>query len=547
MQQQQTGESQSPSATQSIQMPSLTNNMFTTSADFFRSLQTQGLIVQPPPYDMPVDTNAYVIGPGDVINVGVWGATPLSLNLSVTPEGTLIVPTFGALDVGGKTLAEAKVYTRKKLTEQFKKSNITLTLIYPRSFYVVVAGKVVKPGRYTVTSFDRVDYAFNLANIIPPSLALVKPLPYFSLRKIKLVHSNGKVENVDLLKFFNTGDVQYDPYLTEGDVIEVPEENMQQGSVSISGAVKLAGTFEYVAGENVKGLLVLCQGVNDIADAGNSKLIWLDKSTYHEKPLDLTDTASMEVPVPANGRLVVPVDLLKTRYHIVTIWGEVNTPGIYPIYRDSTKLSDLIDLAGGFTANASLPDSRIMRPASDPYKLKLPSDTISLRYRASGLYTEDIPYLTHELYMKDAYGDVSTDFVELFVQKNENYDPLLQDGDIIMVPKNSNSVYVFGQVVSPGYVSFKSNWSERDYIQAAGGFGDGAETGDVKIIKGATFQWFNASAEEIRAGDFIFVPAQPIVSRFQFWDTASGVLQAVGAVAAVAATIILIVRTANGK
>ncbi len=505
------------------------------------------MLVQPPPYDMPVDTNNYVLGPGDVVNVGIWGATPLSLNLGVNPEGTLIIPTFGELRVGGLTLADAKAYTRKELNEQFKRSNVTLTLIYPRSFYVVVAGKVVKPGRYTATSFDRVDHAFSLANYIPPAQISTTRLPDFSLRKIKLVHSNGKFENVDLLKFFNTGDVQYDPYLSEGDVIEVPEENMQLVTVSVSGAVKLSGTFEYVAGESIKDLLVLCQGLNDIADAKNSKLIWLDKNTYQEELVDLTDSNALKIQVPMDGRLVVPVDISKMHYHAVTIYGEVKTPGIYPVYRDSTKLSDVIGLAGGFTDNASLPDSRIMRPASDPYKLKLPSDTVSLRYRAAGLYTEDIPYLEHELYMKEAYGEVSTDFVKLFVQKDKNYDPLLQDGDVILVPKNSNSVYVFGQVITPGYIAYQPDWTANDYVQAAGGFGSGAEAADMKIVKGGTFQWSEASRERVHPGDFIFVPATPIVSRFQFWDTAAGILEAVGAVASVAATVILIVRTANGK
>ena len=76
--------------------------MFTSSADFFRNLQSQGMLVQPPPYDRQVDTNNYILGPGDILNVGIWGSTPLSLNLAVNPEGTLIIPTFGELEVRGK-------------------------------------------------------------------------------------------------------------------------------------------------------------------------------------------------------------------------------------------------------------------------------------------------------------------------------------------------------------------------------------------------------------------------------------------------------------
>ncbi len=546
-QQQQAGESQTTANTQSIQMPSLTSNMFTTSADFFRNLQTQGLIVQPPPYDVPVDTNSYVVGPGDVLNVGVWGATPLSLNLSVTPEGTIIVPTFGALDIGGKTLADAKAYTRKRLAEQFRKSNITLTLIYPRSFYVMVAGAVKTPGRYVVTSFDRVDRAFLLANAPRNNADTSTAKMHFSLRKIKLVHKDGSTRNVDLLKFYENGNVSDDPYLQGGDAIVVSGEDLKLGSISISGAVKMEGTFEYVPGDKIRDLIELSQGLTSLADSENAKVISWDGKDYQERIVNLANTSSEDQPLSVNSRVVVPIDREKINDYYVTVMGEVQRPGIYPISRDSTKLSGVVNLAGGFTKDASLYDAKIFsRPILSTTE-SISIDTVSLIFRASELYQEDLPYLFQELKMRTDMQEVSTNLVRLFIEKDSTFDRYMRSGDIMYVPRNNGMVYAFGQVVSPGYVVYRSDWNYADYVNSAGGFTDGAETGNVRIIRGGTFQWFAPGETKIEPGDFVFVPRKPIRSRDYAWNFTINLLGTIGAVASIAATVILVVRTVEGR
>ena len=523
--------------------------MFTSSADFFHNLQSQGTIVQPPPYDTPVDTNTYVLGAGDVVNVGIWGATPLTYNMSVTPEGTLIVPTFGELNVGGKTLTDAKAYARKMLGEQFKRSNVTLTLVYPRSFYVMVAGVVRHPGRFVVTSFDRVDHAFLLANA-PRSVADTATAGLdFSLRKIKLVHKDGTTQNVDLLKFFEDGNLLEDPYLQNGDAIVVSRENLQQGSVSISGAVKMQGNFEYVPGDRIKDLLELSQGLTTLADTAEAKVISWDGTGYREHVVDLSDSSALNEPLPVNSRVVVPIDRSKMNYYYVTVIGEVQYPGIYPISMDSTKLTTVIQLAGGFTQYASLGDAKVFsRPTmSTSTDQSISIDTVSLIFRASKLFTEDLPYLMQELKMRTEMQEVSTDFLKLFVEKDSTFNRYMKSGDVIYVPKNTGTVYVFGQVVSPGYVAYRKDWTYSDYIGAASGFTDGAETGSVRIIKGGTFQWFEPGETKIDPGDFVFVPRIPIVSRDYTWNLVTSILTVVGAVASVAATVILVVRTTQGR
>ena len=550
-QQQQTGTGilQSPYSEtgQLSAMKSQTTSMFTSSSDLYRNLQTQGVTIQPSPYDASVDTNTYVLGPGDLLNVGVWGATPTSYTLSVTPEGTLVIPLFGVLKVGGMTLAEAKAVARKRLGEQFKKAEVTLTLVYPRSFYVVIAGEVKTPARYIATAFDRVDRVFTLSNLRLSTSDSSAPPP-FSLRKIKLIHNDGTTQNVDLLKFYQAGDVSADPYLRQGDAIVVPLEDFAQGSLSISGAVKMQGTYEYVPGDRLRDLLEICQGVTSVADSARVEVFAYNGEKYEEKIVDLKDTSALDLPLPSNSRVVVPIDRKKMNNYYVWVTGEVRAPGIYPISPDSTKLSEMIGMAGGFTRWASLPDAVIYRTSepnvTSPSRQPYPSWFVN---RATDISAEALGYASNELNMRAGSEVVSTDFVKLFADKDEKYDCYLQSGDSIFVPQSLRAVYVFGQVKYPGYVAYHVGWSYSDYVSAAGGVTEGAEEGDTKILKHGTYQWYNPGETHLESGDLVFVPRVSIKPELYSWNLIKDIIGTVGSVASIALTAILVIRTAQGK
>lgn len=521
--------------------------MFTTSADLFRNLATQGVTIQPPPYDAAVDTNEYVLGPGDLVNIGIWGATPLSYTLSITPEGTAVIPTYGILRLGEMTLAKAKAYARKKLSEQFKKAEITLTLVYPRDFYVVVAGQVKTPARYRATSFDRVDRVFTLANLPVNANDTTSP-PHFSLRRIKLIHSNGMTQKVDLLKFYQSGDVSDDPYLQQGDAIVVPEENFTVGSISISGAVRMSGTYEYVAGDRIKDLLEISQGLNSLADSTGAEVFLWNGHGYTERTVDLRDSSALNMPLPVNSRVVIPIDRNKVNNYYVWVNGEVRVPGIYPILPDSTKLSDVIKMAGGFTRWASLEGAVVYRTNQpDAFYPARPSEPSWFVNRATGINAEALYYASSELGMRSGKEIVSTDFVKLFADKDEKYDCTLRSGDSIFIPQSQRAIYVFGQVKYPGYVDYRGGWVYSDYISAAGGYTEGAEEENVRILKHGTYQWYKPGETNLDPGDLVFVPRVSIKPELYSWNLFKDIIGTIGSVASIALTAILVIRSAQGK
>jgi protein involved in polysaccharide export with SLBB domain len=521
--------------------------MFTSSAQLFQSLQGGGVSVQPPPYDSPVDTNRYVLGPGDMVNLGVWGATPITQTLSVTPEGTLVFPPFGVLTVGGMSIAAANDYVQKELGKQFKHAVITLTLVYPRSFYIFAAGSVRHPSRYTANAFERVDKVFYQSNLAV-SISDSMPVPNFSLRKIRLVHSDGRTEKVDLLKFYQAGDVSEDPFVNPGDAIVVPKEDFFDGNVIITGAVRMPGMYEYVPGDRFRDLLEISQGLTSIADSSKVKLYVWNQSQYVEKTIDLTDTSALNLPLTPYARIVVPIDRKKINNDYVWVTGEVRAPGIYPISPDSTKLSELISMAGGFTRWASLPDAVVYRTrepnAFTPSRQPFPSWFVS---RATNLNAEAVGYASDELNMRAGNEIVSTDFVKLFADRDEKFDCFLQSGDSIYVPQTRRAIYVFGQVKYPGYVEYRAGWSYSDYISAAGGIKGGAEEGSIMILKHATYQWYKPGDTHLEPGDLVFVPRVSIKPELYSWNLFKDIIGTIGSVASIALTAILVIRTAQGK
>ncbi|HRS01452.1 MAG TPA: hypothetical protein P5545_02760, partial [Bacteroidota bacterium] len=105
---------------------------------------------------------------------------------------------------------------------------------------------------------------------------------------------------------------------------------------------------------------------------------------------------------------------------------------------------------------------------------------------------------------------VSCDFVEIFNNNNKQLDPRLQNGDIIYIPLQPTQVYVFGQVVNPGFVDYVPNRTMEYYISKAGGYASGAQKSRARIIRGRNLIWVEAKNDTyVYAGDNVYVPREP--------------------------------------
>ncbi len=498
------------------------------------TLPQPSLSLQALPLEDAVDAEKYVLGAGDVIEISIFTLTPITFRTTVSADGALTLPNVGAVAVSGKTLASVKPELVSQLSKQYKSSSVAITLQRPRNFLVTVTGAIRTPGKHIVSSVDRVDKAVLLANAPPvenanlaPTLQTEKlnsdrlsvrlypnyaPLLQPSLRRIKMHRKSGEVVECDLIRFFMTGDNSMNPMLQEGDEIVVPNLAVESvEKVGIYGAVQIPGLHEYSPFDSLTTLFNIAQGATPTADLENVQLVRRTASGFQTLRINVGDILSKrapDLPLLPNDRIQVPEKKM-TKIGNVTIKGEVRFPGYFAIEEGKTTLKEVIKLAGGFTEQALLNGAKIYRKpraedpnAKEPIAITDPGFERARILRGSNLNPEEAQTFDIDYNARRNY--VSVDFREVF-EKGSAKDVLLQDGDVMLIPKDDQTVYVFGQVERPGFVKYVKGWNIRDYLNAVGGE-TSESTGDIKVLKANGDEWKTPSDTEIESGDWIIVP-----------------------------------------
>ena len=467
-----------------------------------------------PALEGPVDPGKYFVGPSDVLSVNIWISPPLNFSLTVTPEGTLIVPTVGEIQVADLTLGEAKKKVIAEIKKKYLAGNPSVTLLNPRQITVTVAGAVRYPGKYILYATDRADKAVSEANKITEANKLFQinnlsalEERFQSKRNIRLTRRSGEVIHVDIPKYYATRDVQYNQMLRGGDEVFVPRIDSKKNVFGVYGGVNVQGSFELVEGEHLLDALQLAFGLTARAKADSILLYRYDVETgrqiitVHDFHNMMNDTLR-NTAIVAGDRIVVQERPDVRENYKVTVDGEVKYPGTYPLSKDITKLSTVIEWCGGFTEYASLANAQVYRATVSREDVEL-EKLLSLRGNIS---VEDSSYYLIESELHIRHEVVNVDFKKLFVDKNSAEDVYLKDGDFVSVPSIRKTIYVFGQVTNPGNVPFVPDQGYEYYVQKCAGFTDNARKGDVMIIKRSTHQWLVPSETKIEEGDYVWIP-----------------------------------------
>lgn len=503
-------------------------------------------IIQPPgiALESTIHPERYFVGPSDIIAVNIWLSPPLSFNLTVTPEGTLIIPTVGEIQVSDMTLAEAKSRVLGEIRKKYITAAATMTLVRPRPIVVTVTGNILNAGLYTLTAIDRADRALAHANTptrLQTSSDLRRILNEMSTRNIVLKHKDGSTSRVDIDKFLATKDDVWNPYLREGDIVIVPAKNMRKNVIGVYGEVNVPGRYEYVRGDSIKDALRIAQGFTRLAIRDSIEFVRLnlEGTSLSRQIIDgmkLLQGVIPDIALEPGDRIIVRTRADLREDYRVTITGEVLYPGIYPISKETTLLSEVIASAGGFTQFADLKSAEVYRRSISPGDA-----TVEMLLSArGGVPEEDSLYYFTETNLRLQKEIVSVDFEKLFIEKDVTEDIILQSEDYINVPSLKKTVYVFGQVVSPGHVPFARKQGVSYYIEKAGGYTDRARSGDVKIIKAKTKQWLDPGDTVIEDGDYIWVPKEidrPLIYYTTIVSHLATILSAVVGIAIVAATV----------
>lgn len=111
-----------------------------------------------------VAENAYLINPGDVLQVFVWNEESLNREVLVRPDGLVSLPMAGEVLVANSTPSQVSLQIAKALGHFMKdEPQVTVSMLNVNGNKIYVLGKVARPGEYVVNHKTDVMQALALA------------------------------------------------------------------------------------------------------------------------------------------------------------------------------------------------------------------------------------------------------------------------------------------------------------------------------------------------------------------------------------------------
>ena len=378
----------------------------------------------------------YVLGPGDQLVVDIYGAAQESMTLTVSPDGDIVIPDFGPVQVSGLTVSAAQARIRSRVGSYFTTSEIKASLGQTRTIMVNVMGEVRTPGTYTLSAFATVFHALYQAGGIN-SLG--------TLRNIKVFRQGRQISVVDVYEFILNGRLSGNVRLQDNDVIQV---GTYESIVEIDGRVKRPMAYEMRRSESLATLLRYSGGFTGDAFRKLVRVLRTSeelKSVYNVEEFEFSDFR-------LDDGDVVTVDSVYDRFkNMVEVKGAVFRPGLYHLGGKVSGVRSLIDICSGLTEEAMTTRAVLRRMK---------------------------PNRTQEVLSVNLEG----------ILDGTSPDVPLQNEDVLFIPtlaehQNLRTLTIDGEVIFPGIYEYADNMTIEDLILQAGGLTDAASTVKVDVSR----------------------------------------------------------------
>jgi protein involved in polysaccharide export with SLBB domain len=292
----------------------------------------QSLFVQAPSTFAPIDwmqvPSDYVIGPGDELQIKIWGQVEASLRVIVDRSGQIYVPQVGEISVAGIHYGDLEQHLKSEVSKVFKNFNVMASIGRLRSIQVIVVGDARYPGTYTISS---------LSTLVNAVFASGGPTPQGSLRHIQIRRDGNTITDFDFYDLLIKGDKSKDVRLQSGDVLYIPHVG---SLVAISGSVNSPAIYEMKSDSTLNDLIEIAGNLSTVADTSK---ITIDRFVEHQarKTLEFPyDEQSRALPV-RDGDIVRVFSIVPRFEDTVTLRGNVANPGRYP-WKPGMRVRDLI-------------------------------------------------------------------------------------------------------------------------------------------------------------------------------------------------------------
>lgn len=295
----------------------------------------------------------YVLGPGDELQVSVYGVQEFSASIPVTVEGKVNIQYVGQISVSGMTIEAATQKIRGAMARVYStvssgQSQVGVSLSRIRTIKITLIGSK-QPGNYSISSLATVYNALFLGG---------GPGRNGSYRNIELLRNNKVYKNIDIYKFLVNGNQSDNVGLKDNDVIRIPAYTQR---VTLEGQVKRPGIFEMKPGETFKDLLSFASGFNEFAYTASVNVLQKTSKDFKVKDIKSAEFSSYK---PLAGDVFRVSKILNRFENRIVINGAVFRPNTYSFY-EGMRISDLIAQADGLKEDAYTNRATIVRLKAD--------------------------------------------------------------------------------------------------------------------------------------------------------------------------------------
>jgi protein involved in polysaccharide export with SLBB domain len=391
---------------------------------------------------------------------------------------------------------------------------------------VTINGAVFRPGQYELQK------GFTVSQLIQKAAGLKEDAFTGSASITRLKPDN----TTELISFNLSGVVNKsvpDIILQREDVVRVSSifDLRDQYRVSIKGEVRRPGEFVYADSMSVAGLIIKAGG---FAEGASAKRIEVARRVSNSDPTSKSSAVAQVFSVNVDAQLksgdanfvLKPFDIVSVytlpgyeTQRTVKVEGEVLYPGFYTIQNKNEKISDILARAGGLSAFADVEGGTLKRVniailGVDKNKV----DTTGIaqeridRIKRLKMSSKDSTN-NQNVQLRNSY--VGIDLKRILEKPGSNNDLILEDGDILRIPKQQQIVRVNGEVLYPSAIVYDSNKTFKGYVLNAGGFSpDALKKGAYVVYPNGTvkgtrkFLFFN-SHPSVKPGSEIYVPRKP--------------------------------------
>lgn len=402
---------------------------------FGRNIFNNEMLTFEPSMNVPTPAD-YRLGAGDAVIIDVWGASQITFESTVSPDGTVTIEGVGPLKLAGMTVTEANAYVKQQLGRFYSDSNITLTVGETRSIQVQVMGEVMMPGTYTLSALSSAFNALYAAGGIND---------IGTLRDIKVYREGRVVSTIDVYDYILNGNTKGDIRLADNDVIVVGPYDCL---VNIRGKVKRPMFYEMKESESVGRILDYAGGFAGDAYTDNIRLV---RKSGREYSVYTIGEFEMNGFLLKDGDSLYVDSVIPRFSNMAEVRGAVFHPGQFQMDGSITTVRELIKAADGLREDAFVNRAVMHRQKED---------------------------LTMEVLPVDVQGIMDGTAADIPLRKN----------DVLFIPsklemQGERTLTIDGEVNFPGVYHYADNMTVEDLILQAGGLTEAASMARADVFR----------------------------------------------------------------